>query len=141
MNKILKGIARLVIPVTITTLLVIGARILFNGMWLLGLPAPDELQSVTILSSDEVDEKKKLSAADDMEIALKLTGFLKYDIFGKADTSGEPLIIITYHLKNGTDKTVSANNTTVWWNGKAYPIKEKELFINLTRGIFFKKRP
>ena len=40
-------------------------------------------------------------------------------------------------LKDGTDKTISANNTTVWWNGKTYVIKDKEMFVNLTEGIFF----
>ena len=32
---------------------------------------------------------------------------------------------------------ISANNTTIWWNNKTYIIKDKELFVNLTEGIFF----
>ena len=40
-------------------------------------------------------------------------------------------------LKDGTSKTISANNTTVWWNNKIHVIKDKEMFINLTEGIFF----
>ena len=38
---------------------------------------------------------------------------------------------------NGTSKTISANNTTVWWNNKIHVIKDKEMFVNLTEGIFF----
>jgi len=44
---------------------------------------------------------------------------------------------ITYFLKDGTSKTISANNTTVWWNNKIHVIKDKEMFVNLTEGIFF----
>lgn len=40
-------------------------------------------------------------------------------------------------LKDGTDKIISANNTTVWWNGKTYVTKDKEMFVNLTEEIFF----
>lgn len=53
-----------------------------------------------------------------MELALKLTGFLNYNVFKKADSEEEPVITIVYHMKNGTDKVISANDTTVWWNGK-----------------------
>ena len=70
-------------------------------------------------------------------LALKLTGFLKYDLFEKVNSEEEPTITITYFLKNGTSKTISANNTTVWWNNKIHVIKDKEMFINLTEGIFF----
>lgn len=72
-----------------------------------------------------------------MELALKLTNFLKYDVFEKADTTQEPLIHITYHQKDGTDQTISANRTTVWWEGKTYAIKDKDMFVNLTEGLFF----
>lgn len=57
--------------------------------------------------------------------------------FEQADSEEEPLITITYHLRNGLDKTISANNNTVWWNGKPYLIKDKEMFIKLAKGIFF----
>ena len=32
---------------------------------------------------------------------------------------------------------VSANETTVWWHGKAQAVKEQEIFLTLTEGIFF----
>lgn len=34
-------------------------------------------------------------------------------------------------------KEISANNTVVWWKGKKYIIKDKDMFVNLTEGIFF----
>ena len=62
---------------------------------------------------------------------------MKYSIFEKANKSGEPMITITYYLKNNESISVSANNITVWWKDKAYKIKDDETFINLTEGIFF----
>lgn len=106
-------------------------------MYLLGLPNLDDIQSVNISYPRVADEVKEISSREDIELALKLTGFLKYDLFGKANSEEEPLIIITYLLQDGTAKTISANNTTVWWNNKTYTLKDKEIFINLTEGIFF----
>ena len=57
--------------------------------------------------------------------------------YSKADGGQQPLISITYYLQNGTDRTISANRTTVWWKGKSYAIKDPGLFVNLTEGIFF----
>lgn len=50
-----------------------------------------------------------------------------------------PIIVITYHLEDGTDERISANNTTVWWKDKSYVIKEKDIFVNIVKGLFFKK--
>ena len=36
-----------------------------------------------------------------------------------------------------TDTTLAANNTTVWWNGKARSLKKEDMFVNVTQGIFF----
>ena len=85
----------------------------------------------------EIASHKEISSREDIELALKLTGFLKYDLFEKVNSEEEPTITITYFLKDGTSKTISANNTTVWWNNKIHVIKDKDMFINLTEGIFF----
>ena len=137
MKKVVKSIIRLLIEIVAVTALIIGVRILTDGMYLFGLPDLKEVQSVSILYPSVAEEAKEISSDEDIETALKLTGFLKYDIFQKADDSAEPLIMITYYLKDGTNKAISANDTTVWWNGKAYAIKDQEMFINLTEGIFF----
>ena len=44
---------------------------------------------------------------------------------------------MTYHLKNGNDVMIKANNTTVWRNEKLYEIKQKDIFVNIVEGIFF----
>lgn len=137
MNKIIKYLIRFLLEVIIATFLMIGVKILIDGMWLLGLPDLNDIQSVSISYPNLTDEVKEVSNNNDIELALKLTGFLKYDLFEQTDNEEEPIITITYHLRNELDKTISANNNTVWWNGKVYSIKDKEIFINLAEGIFF----
>ena len=101
------------------------------------MPSINDIQSVNITYPSVTDDVKEISSREDIELALKLTGFLKYDLFGEVNSEEEPAITITYFLKDGTSKTISANNTTVWWNNKIHVIKDKEMFINLTEGIFF----
>lgn len=137
MNKIVKGLIRFLIEVVVITVLIIGISIFTDGMYLLGLPDLNDIQSVNISYPSVTDGVKEISSREDIELALKLTGFLKYDLFGEVNSEEEPVIIITYFLKDGTSKTISANNTTVWWNNKIHVIKDKEVFINLTEGIFF----
>ena len=137
MNKIVKGLIRFLIEVVVITVLIVGIRIFTDGMYLLGLPDLNDIQSVNISYPSVTDGVKEISSREDIELALKLTGFLKYDLFGEVNSEEEPAIIITYFLKDGTSKTISANNTTVWWNNKIHVIKDKEMFINLTEGIFF----
>ena len=136
-NKIVKGLIRFLIEVVVITVLIVGISIFTDGMYLLGLPNLNDIQYVTISYPSVADGVKEISSHDDIELALKLTGFLKYDLFGEVNSEEEPVIIITYFLKDGTSKTISANNTTVWWNNKIHVVKDKEVFINLTEGIFF----
>lgn len=137
MNKFVKGLIRFLIQTGIIIILIVIINVFINGMYLLGLPNLSDIQSVNISYPSVTEDIKEVSDPKDIELALKLSGFLRYDLFEEADTDEKPLITITYYLKDGTDKTVSANNTTVWWNDKSYAIKEKELFINLAEGIFF----
>ena len=137
MNKIVKGLIRFLIEVVVITVLIVGISVFTDGMYLLGLPDLNDIQSVNISYPSVTDGVKEISSREDIELALKLTGFLKYDLFGEVNSEEEPAITITYFLKDGTSKTISANNTTVWWNNKIHLIKDKEMFINLTEGIFF----
>ncbi len=137
MNKVMKGLIRFLIQISVVIILIMAVRILTDGMYLFGLPDLSDIQSVSISYPSVTENQKETSDEEEIELALQLTGFLKYDLLGKADQTEEPLITITYYLKDGTNKTISANNNTVWWSGKSYEIKRKEMFINLTEGIFF----
>lgn len=113
MKKNAKSLLRLFGIIALVTLLTVSIQLFTQGMWLWGLPSFDEVQSVRIAYPSVTDTVKEVSEPEDMELALKLTGFLKYDLFEKADTNDEPLISITYHRTDGTEQTVSANRTTV----------------------------
>ena len=129
-NKIFKCLIRFLIEVIVMTVLIVGINIFTNGMYLWGLPRINDIQSVNITYPSVTDDVKEISSREDIELALKLMGFLKYDLFEKVNSEEEPTITITYFLKDGTSKTISANNTTVWWNNKIHVIKDRALFYS-----------
>lgn len=137
MKKITKWLADFLFGIIIVIVLSIGFYVLIYGMDLLGLPKLADVQSVSILCSDTTVEGKEITSTEEIEMALKATGFLKYKLFEKPSNKERPIIVITYHLEDGTDATISANNTTVWWKDKSYVIKEKEIFVNVIEGLFF----
>lgn len=136
-KKVIKKVIHFLITICIVTTLSMGLSILTKGMYLIGVPQIDDVRKVTISYPEVTDEVKEISDEEQIELAVKLTGFLKYSIFEKADEKETPMITITYILENGKGITVSANDSTVWWKGKAHVIKDKEMYINLTEGIFF----
>ena len=79
MNKIFKGLIRFLIEVIVMTVLIVGINIFTNGMYLWGLPRINDIQSVNITYPSVTDDVKEISSSEDIELALKLTGFLKYD--------------------------------------------------------------
>lgn len=137
MNKLTRGILKFLAQIIIVTILLVGVQIIMDGMWLLGLPEMDEVQSVSVAEPQVTEKVKEETDPEKIELALKLTGFLKYDPCKKADSSQEPLISITYHLQDGSNRTISANRSTVWWKDKAYCLRDPDMFINLAEGIFF----
>lgn len=136
-NTMFKRIGGFLLTILLSTTLVVFLHLLTGGMYLLGIPKTEEVSSVTLSYPDVSEDVKAVTDREKIELTVKLTGFLKYSLFQKADTGGEPLITITYSMADGKTVNVSANRETVWWKGKAYQLKEPEIFINLTEGIFF----
>lgn len=93
MKKAVKGTIRLIIVIVAVTALVVGIKILINGMYLFGIPDLKDVQTVSISYPSVTDEVKEVSSQEDVELSLKLTGFLKYDLFEKADSNEKPLIM------------------------------------------------
>ena len=56
-------------------------NIFTNGMYLWGLPRINDIQSVNITYPSVTDDVKEISSSEDIELALKLTRFLKYDLW------------------------------------------------------------
>lgn len=105
-----------------------------RGVGLYGLPDVEDIRSVEV--SDGQGGARTLTGGDDIELARNLAGTLRYR-FGHA-AGGDAAVTITYHLKDGSSATVSANGTTAFWNGRAYRLTDSgERFLKLARGVFF----
>ncbi len=138
MKKILKNIfSRYVIPAVITAVLLVALDIAVNGMYLIGVPDISDVQKVTISYDEVTSETKVLTDEENIDLAVHLTGFLKYSVFEKADSNDKAAITITYFKSNGDEITVSASDDTVWWNGRAHALKNKGNFMKMAKGIFF----
>lgn len=115
-----------------------GIRIALDGCWA-GVPAPgtDKVASVTVAYPSLSPEGKEVSDAEDVQRCINMLNTLKYDVFKKSKDTTEPLVTYTYHLKDGTDMVVAANNNTVFYKGKQHVLKESAIFVNVTEGLFF----
>lgn len=136
-NRYVRRTVRLLSQVLAVTVLLIIINICVDGMYLFGIPKIENVKKVTISYPEVSDEIKEISDSEHIELAVKLSGFLKYSLLEDADTSEVPLITIIYYTSNGDAIEVSANRKTVWWKGKAHAIKEDDMFINCVEGIFF----
>lgn len=137
LDKILKKIVFSIIKWISIIILGISFYISVYGMDFLNLPKVDNIQAVSIIYPEMEDKIVRVNSTEDIKLILKITRFLKYRIFQKAKGNEQPLITVVYHLKNGKTERISANETTVWWKGKKYVLKDKEIFVNITRGLFF----
>ena len=106
MKKFLKSVLRLLGQMAIVAAVLIGFQVVTDGMWLFGLPELDQVESVSIAYPQVTEEVKTVTGAEDKELALKLTGFLKYNLFQKAEDGQQPLITITYHLQQRDHRLV-----------------------------------
>ncbi len=114
-----------------------GIKIALDGCWLVFLPMDGKVASVTVAYPALSAEGKEVSDAEDVQRCINMLNTLKYDVFKSSiDTSG-PLVTYTFHLKDGTDMVVAANNDTVFYGGKQHVLKESGVFVNVTEGLFF----
>lgn len=120
---------------TIVVVLVIQTIIwvAFHGIPLIGLPQAEDVKSISITQNSS--QEREIKTREEIELMINATNLLNYRIFGKKE--GSPVMTVTFHLKDGKDVTMKANNTSMWWHGKVHPIKDTSLFINVVDGIFF----
>ena len=107
--------------------------ILFHGIPLIGLPKKEDVKSITIIYNET--QKREITDNETIELLIKSANILNYQLLGQ--TEGSPIIDIIYHLKDGNDIKIRANNNTMWWHGKSHVIKEKDTFVNIIQGLFF----
>lgn len=133
-HKLLKILGHIVWEVAAASLLAVLLYLATQGMWLTHLPAEKDVQSVSLSLNGETVE---VAEPEQVERALKLVGFLQYRLLTQVDADDAPLLTMTLRLWDGTEHTLSASEDTVWWRGKAHALRQRELFVNLTEGIFF----
>ena len=61
MSRVAKGLIKIIIEIIVVTILVTSINICLNGMYLLGLPDFDEIQSVRISYPNITNEVKEFS--------------------------------------------------------------------------------
>lgn len=109
--------------------------IAFHGIPIRNIPKAGEVTSITI--SYHNTQKKEITKREKIELLIKASNLLNYKFLGKVEEKEQPIICVIYHLKNGNDIIVEANNTVVWRNEKSYEIKQKNVFVNIIGGLFF----
>ena len=122
--------------IVITTIIVFGGYIFMNGMFLIGIPKAENLQAVKIEYFEPNHEIKEITDSSKLELAVKITSFLNYSVFEKAEEPFEPKVTITYLLNDITEISVAADNNAVLWKGKLHKIKQPDIFINISETIF-----
>lgn len=124
-----KTLGTIVVIVVIQTIIWVA----FHGVPLVGLPQAEDVKSISITQNSS--QEREIKTREEIELMINATNLLNYRIFGKKE--GSPVMTVTFHLKDGEDVTMKANNTSMWWHGKVHPIKDTSLFINVVDGIFF----
>ena len=125
--------AQTLLTVVLSVLISASVWIGFYGVPLLGLPKAENVQSVTLVSLDS--GSVTVTDAENVELLIKAANLLNYKL-GTPDTT-DPELTVTYNLKNGEVRVLSADRTTVWWKGKAHPLKQPDVFYNVLEGLFF----
>ena len=135
-----KKILRTLLTFALTLAAMLAAYAAISGMWLFGVPNAKNVVEVTITSTEHPAETIVSSDAECIERTVKLTGFLKYRLFTAAREDDAPIVTIVWTLRDGSVREISASRETVWWRGRAWPLKDEAFFINLADGIFFNEQ-
>lgn len=135
-----KRIFRTLLTFALTLAAMLAAYAAISGMWLFGVPNAKNVVEVTITSTEHPAETIVSSDAECIERTVKLTGFLKYRLFTAAQEDDAPIVTIVWTLRDGSVYEISASRETVWWRGRALPLKDEAFFINLADGIFFNEQ-
>lgn len=137
----LRAMGKVILQMACSALIFAAVYIGVKGMFLVGVPGIDEVRKVTISYPVLTDQIKEYTDAENIELAVKLTGFLKYELFTESEETVPAGITIYYHLDNGKMVSVTADADTVVWKGKAYALKDPEIFMNLATTLFFEGEP
>ena len=93
-HKAVKELLRFVLAVFLSVSAVLAVSIFMNGMYLLGIPDPEDVRSIVAEYPGVTDEKKEFTDREHVEQAVKLTGFLRYALFEEPVSGGSPMILL-----------------------------------------------
>lgn len=125
-KQFLKKAVTLIFTILCTTALILGVSVARDGMYLPGVPAIGQITQAEVTCPALTDEVKVISDAEQIELAVKLTGFLRYVPFRQAETPSD-----------GSAVWVCAYETSVLWRGNAHALKDKGMFVQCAQAIFF----
>ena len=108
---------------------------LSRGVPLYGMPDSKDIAFVEVRDVRLSSESRRLTSPEDISNARNVASLLNYWLGVVQDE--EPVISITYCLKNGETVDVSASEDMVFWMGKARKIRDGDMFINIVEGLFF----
>lgn len=136
-KQFLKKAVTLIFTILCTTALILGVSVARDGMYLPGVPAIGQVTQVEAACPALTDEVKVISDAEQIELAVKLTGFLRYVPFRQAETPSDGAITLTYRLADSSVVWVCADETSVLWRGNAHALKDEGAFVQCAQAIFF----
>lgn len=110
---------------------------LFEGIRLPKTPKVEAVEKIVLEHTDYPNEVKEYEKKRDIEVTKALVGYLRYSPF-KKKSNETPQIHLTFVMKDGTEYVISANEETVWWNGKTYALREEGFFVNSCTSLFFR---
>ena len=135
----MKKAIRLIATILVVSIVIVGLSFLIEGVPLLGTPNVEKVERIIVEHADYPNEVKEYTDNDKIELAVALLGNLKYSPL-KGLTDDNRLITITYIMDDGEECVASANNYTVWWNGKPSAIKNENQFVKLCMAIFYPEK-
>lgn len=118
-------------------ILVAFISIVKDGMWLFGVPSAGDVSKVTVSCPSVTDGVRAYTDPETIDLAVELTGFLKYSLLETPKGDRDGAVEITYTLRSGETVTVAADETTVWWKGRARAVRDPGAFVYLVRVDFF----
>lgn len=114
----------------------VGTHFFVDGISLPNKPDMNEVSSVVVEHTDYPGETRERSEELMVKATVAILSELDYSLMRKPP-EGEPVVKITYIMKDNTEIVVEANEETVWWNGKTYAIKEEGAFVKSCKLLFY----
>ena len=134
MKKLLAGIATFIV----VSALIVAVNLLIEGIPLFGTPDAEKIEKVVIEHRDYPDTIRECTDEENIKLAVVILRYLHYSPL-KEVSDDNRLIQITYIMEDGTVCSVSANNLTVWWNGKTHALTDENTFVKMCTAVFFSK--